>query len=701
MIKKKLIYILPIVLVIAGFAIFPFKRTSYDPVDAIPAFTLQFKVNDSIIVLKPQRKNVSETVLITQLLNAYHYGKVPLSDSLSAAIYHNYLDALDHSKLYFLKSDINGFDRYRLSIDDSLKRGSLSVPYQIFAVFKQRYYERLQHVDALLEKGFDFTKDEYFKVDRDSVDWLSTPEKLDETWRKYVKNEMLSLKLSGKSDSAAVSVLKKRYKRFRTIIQQYKSEDVYQVFMNSFTEALDPHTSYFSPITAENFDIEMSKSLEGIGARLSKDGDYTIVVSVVPGGPAFKSNLIHENDKIVGVAQGDAGEMVDVVGWRNDDVVQLIRGKKGTVVRLNVLKAEDGASAMPFVVRIVRDKINLEDARAESKVVSFKHEGKPYTLGVITIPSFYKNFKDAREGDKEYNSTTRDVKKLITDLKEKHINGLLIDLRRNGGGALDEAIELTGLFIKNGPVVQVKDFGGRIEEENDESGSVFYDGPLTILTSRLSASASEIFSAAIQDYKRGLIVGEQTFGKGTVQNLLSLQRFIPKEKDKLGQLKLTMAKYYRVNGGSTQNIGVKPDLKLPSEYDAQVYGESTYPSAMPYDKIKSSSFRPVNDLDPKLIAELNKRYNERLKTDKGLQELVETAKEMRENRNIKEISLNETKRLEKHKKDEERRKSLQKMEGQVVNTETGTSEDSGLNLKDQYLKEGLLILADMVAIKDA
>ena len=701
MIKKNLIYIIPIVLLIAGFSLIPGQSDikSLKPAEEIPEFTLQNAINDTIKVLKPERKNIQETILITELLKAYHYRKLPLGDSISEAIYHNYLKSLDNSKLYFLKSDVESFDKYKFYLDDYLKSGNLDAPYQMFAVFKERYYQRIAFIkDLLSENKFDFTIDEEFVFDRDNLDYADNEDELNIVWRKYIKNELLNLKLSGKETADAIDILTKRYERYQTVIQQYKSSDVYQVFMNSFTEAYDPHTSYFNPITAENFDIEMSKSLEGIGARLSKDGDYTIVVNVVPGGPAFKLDNIHDNDRIVAVGQGEDGEMVDVVGWRNDDVVQLIRGKKGTTVRLSILEAEDGANALPKEIKIVREKINIEDARAESKVYDFGREDGAYKLGVITIPSFYKDFSNARGGDDEFNSTTRDVRKLVADLKEKEVDGIMIDLRRNGGGALDEAIELTGLFIKDGPVVQVKDYEGRISKEADKSGTVYYDGPLAVLTSRLSASASEIFAAAIQDYNRGLIVGEQSFGKGTVQNLVGLQRYIPKEEEKLGQLKLTMAKFYRVDGGSTQNVGVAPDLKLPSTFDEEMVGESSYPSALPWDKIPSSDYSPVNNIDKNLLQALHKKYKQRIKEDVDLQDLIAETERMRDNRLRKSVSLNEEKRRKERDENESRRKAQSDLEGEI--TEKETSELKKLKLKDVYLQESLFVLADMVAFRD-
>ena len=703
MIKKNLIYIIPIVLALAGFALLPGndKVKTLVPADEIPEFVLNIPINDTIKVLKPERKNIKETILVTELLKAYHYNKLPLDDSVSEVIYDNYLKSLDPNKLYFLKKDIISFDKYRFYIDNYLEAGDLDAPYQIFAVYQERTYQRLAQTRKLLAKNqFDFTIEEEFIFDRDELDWLETETELDNVWRKYIKNQLLSLKLSGKTTEEAIDVLSKRYDRYQTIIQQYNSADVYQIYMNSFTGAYDPHTGYFNPITAENFDIEMSKSLEGIGAMLSKDGDYTIVVSVVPGGPAFKGDEIHDNDRIVGVGQGEAGEIVDVVGWRNDDVVQLIRGKKGTTVRLSILKAKDGATATPVIITIVREKINIENARAESKVYEFSHENGTYKLGVITIPSFYKDFKNARNGNNEFNSTTRDVRKLVADLNDQKVNGIMIDLRRNGGGALDEAIELTGLFIKDGPVVQVKNYEGKTSQENDESGSVFYNGPLAVLTSRLSASASEIFAAAIQDYKRGIIVGEQSFGKGTVQNLIGLQRYIPKEDEKLGQLKITIAKFYRVNGGSTQNIGVTPDLKLPSTYDKNTVGESSYPSALPWDQIPSSDFNPSNKINSDILAALRTKYNQRIEHDPDLQDLLADTRRMRESQLKKSVSLNEAIRKAEQEEEEKRRNMHPEVEGEITTHESGISGLKKLKLKDVYLQESLFVLADMIAFQD-
>lgn len=702
--KKRLLIIIPVFLVLASFVLIPLKQDNiFEQVKEIPEFKLEYDINDTIKVLYPEAKNVNETVLITELLKRLHYTKVDLNDSLSNVIFTNYLENLDNTRLYFLTSDITSFAKYKYDIDDMLKAGDIGVPYQIFAVFKERYYERIAYVTDLFKYEFDFTKEEFFNIDRDNAVYSTTVDEQNEIWRKYIKSELLIHILDGKTQDEAKEILAKRYVRYKTAIQQYNSADVYQIFMNSYTESLDPHTSYFNPITAENFDIEMSKSLEGIGARLSKDGDYTVVYSIVPGGPAFKGDDLHDNDKIIGVAQGEEGEMVDVVGWRNDDVVQLIRGKKGTLVRLNVLRAEGSASSKPQVVRIVRDKINLEDARAESKVYEFIQQGKPYRLGVINIPSFYKDFKNAHNGNDDFTSTTRDVQKLVADLKTKEVHGLLIDLRRNGGGALDEAIELTGLFVDHGPVVQVKDYNNKTHQEDDKSNEVFYDGPLTVLTSRLSASASEIFAAAIQDYKRGVIIGEQSFGKGTVQSLIGLQQYIPEEKEKLGQLKLTTAKFYRINGGSTQNLGVTPDVKLPSAFDHKEVGEASYASALRWDKIPAAEYDLDNTIDDEFIAELNAKYNIRAKSDKDLQDLINDLNRLKEKRNIKNISLNEETRRKEIAEEEKLQPEQNELESVNYSKEgfSSTTSDQTLKLKDVYLEEGLLILADVVSLTDA
>ncbi len=591
-----------IVLILGSLAVIPFEGTSGDD---------EYNTTDTLKHLRPEKKYVNETKIINELIDRYHYRKLGLNDSLSSVILDNYITSLDYNKTFFLKEDIDSFEKYRFKLDDAIRAGNLEIAFDIFNIFQDRFFERMIYVDSTLIKGFDFTIDEKIETSRDEISWKISEEELNDIWRKSLKNQVLSLTLSGKEYDKSVKVLEKRYKTYRTIIRQYKPSDVYQYFMNAYTESFDPHTSYFNPMTAENFDIEMNRSLEGIGATLSKDGDYTIVVRIIPGGPAFRSNELHKDDRIAGVGQGEDGEIVDVVGWRNDDVVKLIRGKKGTVVRLSVLKAEEGANATLKIVRLERDKINLEDMRASSKVYKIDRSGKTYSMGVITIPDFY-------------NSVTVDVEKLIVTLNDEGIDGMLIDLRRNGGGALNEAIDLTGLFISEGPVVQVRDRSNKIEIGKDDKNKIAYEGPLTILINRSSASASEIFSGAIQDYDRGVILGEQTFGKGSVQSLIDLNRVVrfTDKKNKMGNVKITLSKYYRITGSSTQNIGVTPDIALPSAYNHKEYGESSMPAALPWDQIAATSFDKTDLVNEELLDLLNSEYLSDLNSDPELKKLV-------------------------------------------------------------------------------
>ena len=377
-----------LIVVLGSLAIVPFKAGSAFGDDT-----------DTVKHLMPEKKYEEETKIVTELLERYHYRKQPLNDSLSSVILDNFVSSLDFGKSFFIDNDIQSFEPFRYELDDAIKSGEMDIPFEIFNVFQDRFFERMVHVDSLLSGEFDFTISEGYDVNRDEFGWPVDEAELNEIWRKSLKSQVLNLKLTEKDLDECYEVVDKRYDRYSTFISQYKPSDVYQIFMNAFTESYDPHTNYFNPITAENFDIEMSRSLEGIGARLSKDGDYTIVVSIVAGGPAYKSNQLHKDDRISGVGQGDDGEIVDVVGWRNDDVVQLIRGKKGTVVRLQILEAEEGANATPKVIRLVRDKINIEDQFASSRVIPFDKDGRTYKMGVITIPDFYKDFAGAREGE--------------------------------------------------------------------------------------------------------------------------------------------------------------------------------------------------------------------------------------------------------------------------------------------------------------
>lgn len=648
-------------------------------------------------VLRSNRELEKESQVITEVLNRAHYRKTDLNDSLSSVILDNYLSSLDRSKVYFLKEDIDKFEKYRNSLDDHLKEGDLSAAFDIYNTFKTRFNDRKEVIDSLVMVEFDFTKDEYYDTDREDADWATSKEELDEEWRKIIKSQALSLKLTDKDWPAIQDNLTKRYDRLYNYINQNKSMDVFQVYMNAFTESYDPHTSYFSPRTAENFKITMSQSLEGIGASLQQDGDFTKVAEVIAGGPAFKSKLIQKDDRIIGVAQGEDGEMVDVIGWRLDEVVELIRGKKDSKVRLSILKASDGANALPVEITLMRDKVKLEEQAAKKKMVPYTQNGVTYNIGIITIPSFYMDFDEAQKGNPDYTSTTRDVRRLISELKQEGMDGLLIDLTYNGGGSLSEAIELSGLFIPKGPVVQVRNADGSINSGDDPDDELFYDGPLGVVVNRFSASASEIFAGAMQDYQRGVVIGEQTFGKGTVQNLIDLDRIISTDQ-KLGQLKLTLAKFYRVTGSSTQHKGVVPDIELPSEFSADEFGESSSPAALPWDQIRSSKFRPMRSVSEELISTLRAQYEERLSTDEELIALVRDIEDVKKLRSETRISLNLEKRKKEKEEMEEKRKKSGLLEGAAGDFELDDEEaEDEMEEEGPYIKESVRILAEMIA----
>ncbi|MEM9896394.1 MAG: carboxy terminal-processing peptidase, partial [Bacteroidota bacterium] len=530
-------------------------------------------------------------------------------------------------------------------------------------------------------------------------DWPETTEERNEIWRKIIKNQALSYKLAGKEWSEISESLTKRYKRIQKAIYQYNNEDVFQYYMNAYTSAYDPHTNYFSPPDAKNFEIDMSLSLEGIGARLMQNLDYTQIADIIPGGPAYKSKQLQKDDRIIGVAQGDDGEFTDVIGWRLDDVVARIRGKKGTIVQLQVLKASKGINALPDTIRLVRDKINLEQQAAKAEMIPMTEGNSTYNLGVITIPSFYLNFEDLRAGKEDYRSTTRDVKKLITDLQEQGMDGLMIDLRFNGGGSLQEAIEMTGLFIPDGPVVQVRNYDQSVDKMLDEDeGEVFYNGPLAVLVNKGSASASEIFSGAIQDYKRGVIIGESTFGKGTVQNIIDLGSYIRNPDYNLGQVKMTLAKFYRVTGSSNQQVGVSPDVEFPSFYAGADIGEASRPNALPWDEIDAANFTEYNAVTEELLDHLNALYRDDLNNDPDLQKLARDIEKVRESRDKKSFSLN----FDTRKKQQEEAKSDQGVIENAVVDNSDIKDEARVEeklKKDPYLKEGLRLLAAMKKFK--
>ncbi|MFU6378450.1 carboxy terminal-processing peptidase [Metapseudomonas otitidis] len=576
-------------------------------ISALPLHASTTSASDSWDSLQPDREQVIASLNVVELLKRHHYNKPPLNDERSVKIYEGYLKMLDPAKMYFTAGDIAEFNAWKTQFDDFLKKGDLQPGFTIYKRHLDRLKERLDFALAMLEKGvdkIDFTVDETLETDREKATWAKDSAALDDLWRKRVKDEVLRLKLANKEPKAIQELLIKRYKNQLSRLEQTRGEDIFQAYINAFAQTYDPHTQYLSPDNAENFDINMSLSLEGIGAVLQSDSEHVKVVRLVPAGPAEKSKQIAPADKIVGVAQGN-GEMVDVIGWRLDEVVKLIRGPKGSVVRLEVVPASNAPNDQTSkIVSITRESVKLEEQAAKKSVLKLEHDGHPFKLGVIEVPAFYLDFKAFRAGDPEYKSTTRDVKKLLGELQKENVDGVVIDLRNNGGGSLQEATELTGLFIDQGPTVLVRNSDGRVDVLADENSGVFYKGPMAVLVNRLSASASEIFAGAMQDYHRALIIGGQTFGKGTVQTIQPLNH---------GELKLTLAKFYRVSGQSTQHQGVIPDIEYPSVVDTKEIGESALPEAMPWDSIRPAIKPEVDPFRPfrPFLAELKARHDAR------------------------------------------------------------------------------------------
>lgn len=661
--------------------------------------------------LVPSVSQAQVSKFVTQILTSYHYRKINLGDSLSSKVYDNYLKFMDNGKNYLLASDVQRFEKYRYNLDDYLRQGDLTAAFDMYNTLLHRIKARNQFVSEHLDKPFDFSKDESFETNREKADWAKSETELDDIWRKVLKNQALELKLSNKADTSIVKLLKDRYKLFDKQITKVKSEDVFNSFMNSFTESVDPHTAYFIPKTASNFNMEMNQSFEGIGATLRNEGDFVKVVDLLPG-PAMKSGIVQKEDKLLAVGQGDNGPMVDVVGWFTDEVVQLIRGPKGTTVRLSLRGADALPGAPAKEVKLVRDKIKIEEQRAKAEVVPITENGKTYQLGVISLPLFYRDFSGASRRESDYSSTTRDVQKLIQKITaENKIDGIVMDLRNNGGGSLVEAINLTGLFITQGPVVQVRDADGAVEIDKDDDPNVVYNGPLAVLVNRFSASASEIFAGAIQDYHRGIVVGEQTFGKGTVQSMIDLTNFLPKDVEKPGQLNLTRAKFYRITGSSTQHKGVTPDVQLPSGFDADKFGESAEASALPWDQIKPTSFSAYSDVDDKILTKIRDNYLQRLKTDPELKKLASDFAEFKKAREKTVVSLQEAKRRLEREEQEKKRVALNKSTAgaasAVSDDETDTTDNRTASAvtakskldKDVYLKECGKVLADLIATR--
>lgn len=548
---------------------------------------------------------------VADIVAREHYRRAPLDDRLSSLILDRYLDAIDGGRSYFYASDIAEFERYRYTLDDAIKAGDMEPAFVIFRRYQQRNRERMQYAMQLLAKQPDFEVDESYNFDREKEPWPANVAEANELWRKRVKNDALSLLIAGKQWPDAAEVLRKRYERVAKRMDQSKPDDVFEAFMNAFVLSLDPHSNYFSARNSEEYNIQMSLSYEGIGASLQLTDDYVTVIDVIAGGPAAVSGKLGANDRITAVGEGKNGELLDVIGWRLDDVVQKIRGPGNTVVRLQILPAGAAPGSSQKIIEFTRNRVSLEAQASHKALRTVTRNGRQVKVGVITVPSFYQDYDASRAGAKDFRSTTRDVERLIDELRKDGAEALIMDLRQNGGGYLPEAESLTGLFIERGPVVQLRDTTGHIEVDQDPNPSIYYSGPLIVLVDRLSASASEIFAGAIQDYGRGLIIGQQTYGKGTVQNAHPLNYTIFGRKPELGQLNVTIGKYYRVTGGSTQDRGVAPDITLPSLINPNEVGESTRDRALPWDTIDPAPFKLAGDLRP-ITATLQKLHDERV-----------------------------------------------------------------------------------------
>jgi carboxyl-terminal processing protease len=656
----------------------------------------------------------------------YAYRPLALDDALSQDIFKRYLDALDPSKMFFTAADVAKFSRYKTGLDDAIKSGKLDPAYAIFAMYKQRVAERSAYSRGLLKQDiFTFTGDDRWQYDREKAAWAASAD-LDTLWKQSVRNDWLRLKLAGKKPDEIRKTLDKRYATLANSISELDSTDAFSSFLNAYTASIDPHTDYLDPRSAERFNQQMSLSLEGIGAQLQKQDDVTVIREVLPGGPAIKSGQLEAGDRIVGVGQGgdapgNSRPMEDVIGWRLDDVVEKIKGPKGTQVRLDVIPPEAGMDSKPRRVVLTRDKIKLTEDAAKAKVIDIPARGElpARRIGVIELPGFYQDFNARRSNaDGDYASASRDVARLLAQFRTQGVDGVVMDLRNNGGGSLSEAVELTGLFIDKGPVVQVRESGGRVSVEDDEDGGVAWDGPLAVLVNRGSASASEIFAGAIQDYGRGLIVGEPTYGKGTVQNMVDLDRWPANEKARFGQVKLTIAQFFLPGGSSTQNKGVVPDIAFPVTVDASEFGESTADNALPWTRIAAVPHVRYGNFTP-MIGQLDALHDARIAKNKEFQWWSEDVAQFRAQREKGYVSLNEAERRAERDADQQKRndrQALRKQLGLKLDPLATASDDDGLQANerdviadaarekaaeerpDPLLREAAAILADATAL---
>lgn len=691
---------------------------------ADPRITTVVSAND----LKPDIQQSVEAKSVVELIENFHYKKVEINDEISSLVFDDFLKALDPGRNYFLQSDIAEFEKYRNTLDDDVRKGDLSVPFYIFNVYQKRYNDRVAFALKQIDKKFDFASNDTYTYDREKMPWLKTQAESDDLWSKKIKYELLNLKITGTDPAKINETIRKRYENLTSTSSKFNNQDVFQIFMNSLTGSVETHTSYFVPTRAQDFNEDLARTFEGIGARLQLENEVVKIAEIIPGGPAFKAKTLEVGDRIIAVAQGNDGEFVDVIGWRLDVTVTKIKGPKGTTVRLKIIPAGQELSSAPKIVKLVRDKVVLEDQSAKRVIKTVTSGGKTHKIGIIQLPAFYADFRAMQAGDKNYKSTTRDVRILLDSLKKENVDAVILDLRSNGGGSLPEAISLTGLFIPKGPVVQVRDRRNKVDVDEDEDSSVAWSGPLGVMVDRFSASASEIFAGAIQDYGRGIIIGNQTYGKGTVQQGISMDRVIgPADKlmikaaqtannnkgsqggitvapnkgvvPEFGQINLTMAKFYRVNGSSTQHRGVMPDIEFPTVFPKDKYGESSEPRALPWDTIAPSNYAVVTNLaaaKQKLIA----LHNQRMQTSLEFKNLKEDIAEYARRDAETTITLNEAQL--KKERDEQEAKSLSRENQRRASKGLAPLKKGEAKPKDDidFIRdESLQIMADFISLK--
>ena len=649
-----------------------------------------------VLISKPQDSHLLQ--LVTALSEQAHYSKKNVTNELSPFILINYLEDLDPLKMYFTKSDFHYFQRYRYKIDDALRQGKLEPIFDIFRIYRLRVQQRLEFCLNLLLKGNDFKTNDYYDFDRNLKDWSNNEIKLKSIWQGKVHNDLLMIILAGQTQKEAEQILKKRYSRFIKRVNSYQQDDVINIFLNTFVQTLDPHSNYFDPSQAEEYEIQMSLSYQGIGARLNMEDELVNVVDVIPGSPASKDGRLRPGDKITGILDQKNRSLIDIIGWDLNEVVKLIRGPKGSEVTLQVTPFGSNLDQSPYLLTLKRDEVQLEDQAASSVIEELQINDRTYSIGIITIPSFYQDYKAMRRKEDQYRSTSEDVKQIVKNLVEIGINALVIDLRGNAGGLLTEATALTGLFIDKGPVVQLKDSSNKIEIIDDPFPGSIYKGPLAVMVDRFSASASEIFAGAIQDYSRGIVVGQQTFGKGTVQSIYPLDRFSRfKSKKGFGQLTLTIGKFYRVSGSGTQNRGVVPDIELPSFINKDRFGEETKKNTLPWDRITTLEYDTDSSLDKSIVL-LQEEYSKRFENNlplKFLQEDIDSINIQNQNTRLSlNLDIRKNEREQKKIANQERRTKRLEQLGYSAN------EDFDDFASKTLLNEVLSMMVDLIDYND-